>query len=213
WGNNQSTGACATSATTPCWTDANSDGLIQAGELQGTPTVSSSRFNTATGVFSATGNNVDPSAKIARTREAIAGIQHELIPNLAVGVDYIYRKYDRGTTTYTAGFQPGCANSVTFPCVGAGFPLSQIYTGPFNYTDPITGLTAPYYTVCAACSRPSGLGSVAMTNPNYQVYKGVVITANKRFSNRWQMNASVTAQTNPSYIDPGSVTAIDPTGI
>ena len=24
-------------------------------------------------------------------------MQHELIPNLAVGVDYIYRKYDRGS--------------------------------------------------------------------------------------------------------------------
>ena len=34
-------------------------------------------------------------------------MQHELIPNLAVGVDYIYRKYDRGTTTYTIGYQPG----------------------------------------------------------------------------------------------------------
>ena len=53
------------------------------------------------------GNIVDPSAKIGRTREVIVGLQHELISNLAVGVDYIYRKYDRGTTTYTIGYQPG----------------------------------------------------------------------------------------------------------
>ena len=53
------------------------------------------------------GNNVDPSAELGRTREAIVGIQHELISNLAVGVDYIYRKYDKGTATYTQGYQPG----------------------------------------------------------------------------------------------------------
>ncbi len=68
------------------------------------------------------GNIVDPSAKIGRTREAIVGIQHELIANLAIGVDYIYRKYDRGTTTYTIGYQPGAP----------GYPLSQIYTGPLT---------------------------------------------------------------------------------
>ena len=59
------------------------------------------------------GNIVDPSAQIGRTREAIVGMQHELISNLAVGVDFIYRKYDRGTTTYTLGYQPGAPG---YPC-------------------------------------------------------------------------------------------------
>ena len=36
-------------------------------------------------------------------------MQHELIKNLAVGVDYIYRKYDRGTTTYTHRLPAGRA--------------------------------------------------------------------------------------------------------
>ena len=177
----------------------------------GTPTVSSSRFNTATGILTPAGNTVDPSAKISRTREVIGGIQHELIPNLALGVDYVYRKYDRGTTGFTIGYQPGCATSTTMPCGPQGFPLSGIYVGPFQYTDPITGLSAPYYTVCATCSRPSGLGTITMTNLNWQVYKGVIITANKRFSNRWQMNASVTRQTNPNFTDPLMIS--DPTGI
>ena len=74
---------------------------MQVDELIGTPTVSSSRFNLTTGVFTPAGNIVDPSAKIGRTREAIVGMQHELISNLAVAVDFIYRKYDRGTTNYT----------------------------------------------------------------------------------------------------------------
>ena len=147
------------------------------------------------------GNNVDPSAKIGRTREAIVGIQHELISNLAIGVDYIYRKYDHGTATYTVGYQPGAP----------GYPLSQIYTGPQTFTDPVTGQTAPYYTICDGCARPSGLGSILMTNPNYQIYHGVDITATKRFSNRWQMQSALTLQVNPNYFPDGSASFINPT--
>jgi hypothetical protein len=117
-------------------------------------------------------------------------------------VDYIYRKYDRGTTTYTIGYQPGAA----------GFPLQQIYTGPLTYTDPVTGLSAPYYVVCQGCARPSGLGSITMTNPNYQIYHGVDITATKRYSNRWQMQIGVTLQTNPGYFPAGNAQFISPTG-
>src|SRR6185436_16836350 len=119
WGPNQSSGACSTTANAPCWTDANRDGYVQVDELIGVPNVTStsaSQFNLSTGKFSPAGNNVDPSAQIGRTREFVVGGQHEVISNLAVSVDYIYRKYDRGTANYVQGYQPGAA----------GFPLSQI---------------------------------------------------------------------------------------
>jgi hypothetical protein len=198
WGPNSSSGACSSSSS-GCWTDANRDGLVQVNELTGTPSSSSSRF--VNGVLLPAGNIVDPSAKIGRTREAIVGMQHELIDNLAVGVDFIYRKYDRGTTTYTIGFQPGAP----------GFPLSQIYR-PATYTDPVTGLNAEYFVVCDGCARPSGVGSITMTNPNYQIYKGVDLTATKRFSNRWQMAVALTIQDNPGFFPDGSASCINPTG-
>ena len=107
------------------------DSRIQANELTGTPTESEpARFTN--GVLLPAGNDVDESTKITRTREAIVGFQHELISNFAVGVDYIYRNYDRGTATYPTGYGPG----------GPNFPVSQIYTGPLTYTDPVTGLSA-----------------------------------------------------------------------
>jgi hypothetical protein len=171
WGPNTSTGACSTASG--CWTDLNLDGKVQMNELTGTPSSGNSRFNTVNGVFAPTGNNVDPSAQIGRTREAIVGFQHELIANLAVGVDYIYRKYDNGTATYSLGYQPSTGNS-----------LSSIYTTQLTYTDPVTGLTAPYYVVCNGCVRPSGLATIAVTTPNYQTYNGVDFTVTKRFSNR-----------------------------
>jgi hypothetical protein len=209
WGDSDGNGNCV--ADTSCWTDANHDGKVQANELIGIPTSSSSRFNSTTGVFAPAGNLVDPSAKIGRTREAIVGAQHELIPNLAVGADYTWRKYDNGTANYTAGYQPGCENNAAVPCVGVGFPLSQLYVGPSTYTDPLSGYSEPYFTICQGCRRPSGLATITMTNLAYQVYKGVTVTVNKRFSNRWQLNSSVTRQTNPNFSPLGSY--VDPTGV
>jgi hypothetical protein len=201
FGNNQSSGACSTTPNAPCWTDANRDGVVQRNELIGNGTPSdSARF--VNGVLQPAGNIVDESAKIARTREAIVGFQHELMSNFAVGVDFIYRKYDRGTTTYTIGFEPG-----------AGYDALRAIYQPATYTDPVTGTTAQYYTVCTGCSRPQGIGSITLTNPNYQVYKGVDLTATKRFSNRWQMAVALTLQDNPNYFPNGTRTFLDPTGL
>jgi Carboxypeptidase regulatory-like domain len=196
WGPNTSTGACTGSG---CWQDLNLDGQVQVNELIGSPSIAnSSRF--VNGVLLPAGNIVDPSAKIGRTREGVIGIQHELISNLAVGVDFIYRKYDRGTTTYAIGFTPG-----------AGYDALRAIYVPATYTDPVTGLSAKYYYVCDGCSRPSG-GNITLTNPNYQIYKGVDITATKRYSNRWQAAVALTMQDNPSFFPYGTASFIDPTG-
>jgi hypothetical protein len=211
------TGTCA-GTTTSCWQDLNLDGFVQTNELSwvqggiqpgarmpGGP----NRFNVDTGVITPGINAVDESAQIGRTREAIVGMQHELIPNLAVGVDYVYRNYDRGTTTYTQGMQPGCETSTTIPCVAPGYPISAQYTIRNIYTDPITGLQAPYYTVPTGTLFTSGQSGITMTNQNYQVYHGVILQANKRFSDKWQMNTSITMQTNPGY----NVYFTNPTGV
>ena len=194
WGPNASSGACSTTAGAPCWNDANRDMVVQRNELIGTPRVNSSRFDINTGILTPAGNTVDPDAKIGRTREGIVGVSHELMENLAVGVDYIYRKYDRGTASYTIGYEPGAP----------GFPLSQIYTDRNAYTDPVSGLTGYYYTVCQGCVRPTGVGSITMTSLQYDVYHGVDLTATKRFSDRWQMQIGATFQRATPYYPTGS---------
>jgi len=199
YGANTNSGACT---GTSCWTDANMDGVVQANELTGVPTSSSPRFNTSTGVLAPVGNSVDPDTQISRTREAVAGMQHRLFANFAVGVDYIYRKYDRGLAVYTLGYQPGAP----------GYPLQQIYTGPLNHTDPVSGNTGEYYVVKQGAMRPSGAGSITMTNPNYQIYHGVDFTVTKRYSDKWQVNAALTVQTNPQYFPDGNVDFTNPTG-
>jgi len=210
WGNNTSSGACSTTAGASCWTDANRDGLIQIGELIGTPTASTTRFDINTGQLTVAGNTVDPSTKIGRTREFITGLQHELMPNLAVGVEYVYRKYDRGSQNFSQGFQPG----------GQYFPFQQIYGSPLTYNDPVTGKSANYYVIpttgtcpiadfqnaAGGCTRPSGLANVTMTRLSWEDYHGVNFTATKRLSDKWQMNVAVTLQKRPEFRPTGTST-------
>jgi hypothetical protein len=196
WGNNQNSGACSTAANSTCWTDANMDGFIQGNELVGIPT----QNGFVNGVFLPAGNSVLDSTKLGRTREVTAGITHELISNLAVGADYIYRRFDRGTQTYNLGYEPGAP----------GHPVSSIYNAtPSIHTDATTGRTANYFTVQQGLTRPNSL-QVTGTNPDYQTYQGVDLTLNKRYSDKWQFSAAVTLQkredfdvyfTNPTGVD------------
>jgi hypothetical protein len=200
FGSNASNGTCT---GTSCWTDSNMDGVIQANELTGTPTgPTSPRFNTTTGIFAPAGNAIDPDTKISRTREAVVGIQHELFPKLAVGVDYIYRKYDRGLATYTLGYQPGAPN----------FPQSALYEGPVQFADPVTGKVGQYWVVKQGAMRPSGVGSITATSLDYQIYHGVDITMTKRYSDGWQLAGALTLQDSPVYYPEGSATFSDPNG-
>jgi len=198
WGANQASGACATAAGATCWTDANRDGFIQTGELLGVP---NGPANFVNGVLQPGGNLVSDDAKLARTREITAGFSHELIANLAVGADYIYRRYDRGTVAYILGYEPGAA----------GFPATSVFnTTPLIHTDTATGKAAPYYTVQQGLSRAVGQ-TVTATNLQYQTYQGVDLTLNKRYSDKWQLNVAVTLQKRNDFNPTGSFN--NPTGV
>ncbi len=198
WGPNQASGACSVTAGASCWTDANRDGLIQRPELVGIAALPSNFVN---GSIVASGNRVADSAKLSRTREVTVGASHELVPNLAVGADYIYRRYDNGTAGYIIGFEPGAA----------GFPASSVYdTTPNVYVDPVTGKSANYYVVKQGLARPSG-ASVTDTSLSYQTYQGVDLTLNKRYSDKWQLNIALTLQKRNDYSPLGSYS--NPTGL
>jgi hypothetical protein len=72
----------------------------------------------------------------------------------------------------------------------------------------VTGKTANYFVVQQGLTRPSGL-TVTATNPDYQNYKGVDLTLNKRYSDKWQFNVAVTLQTRDDF----DVYFTNPTGV
>jgi hypothetical protein len=200
WGANLSSGACSTASNASCWTDANMNGFIEPSELIGTPSSNTSRFNQVTGVLTPIGNAVADSAKIGRTRELTFGVQRELIGNLAVGADFIYRRYDNGTQNYALGYEPGAA----------GFPLTSLYVGGQVYTDPVTGKSAPYAIIPSSTLRPTGTSTVTVTRISYEDYQGVDLTLTKRYSDKWQANVALTIQKRNDFIPLGANS--DPTG-
>jgi hypothetical protein len=198
WGSNLDSGACDPTPGATCWTDANHDGIVQANELIGTPNLPSQFVN---GVLTGTIPVVDPNLQLQRTREAVAGLDHQLAGNLHVSVDYTHRKTDRGSAQYVIGTQPGAA----------GFPSSNMWVGPFNYTDPRSGVTAPYFTLCAGCTLPQDNEITATTNA-FQTYNGTSVTVTKRLSNRWQGNVSYTWNDFRQFFPPGSFNTITQSG-
>jgi len=190
-----------TSATTngTFWNDANGDQIAQANEIGCTlapgclPTASTSRWNPATGQLDTSPNAIDPNLKNQRTREFVTGFEHELFSNVGVGADYIWRKYDQNNNSFFNN---------------TPYPPSQIYVGPFNFTDPVSGLSSTYWQVCPTCLQPAG-PTTTLNSPDYVDYNGVEITAEKRMSHRWRASTSVTLSRARQFNPPGAYT--DPT--
>ena len=154
WGPNQNSGACSTVANPSCWTDLNLDGFMQANELIGTPTASTTRFDPATGILNTVAPVIDPNVQIGRTREIDHRRRSRADAEQAPGWT-TSTPLRRGTQTYINGYQPGAPGS-TAP---------SLFTDRQTYTDPITGKPAPYYTMCQGCTIPTGT-SISTTSPN-----------------------------------------------
>ena len=167
------------------WNDANGDTFVQLNEVDLTQlTLQSGNFDLTTGqprnVTSP--NIVDSNVWNGRTTEIIGTISHELLPNFGVDVSYIYRKDDHDTLVRRIGetadmwvrreWIPTAAQAAALPAgVGAG---------PFFY-----------YEIAPGVVRPANVTHTSRSNEN-AVYRGWEISARKRMSNRWMMNASFT---------------------
>jgi hypothetical protein len=169
------------------WVDGNGDKFVQAGEVN-----TSVPFLTKSAAFDPTNptaytspGRVDPNIKNDRTREFIVGYQHELMRNLGVEVNYIWRKYDQFTWSDRDNWDANSFQAFTFnpPCTG-----NAICTGPITYYRPATGAQpSPYLRT----NQPD----------RYRNYNGVEVALMKRYSNRWMANASIAFNNAKDYWD------------
>ncbi len=170
-----------TASETYTWNDLNRDLRYQDGER-------GNILSRAGGVFT----SIDPNIKRPYTDELTVGFDHELIPNLKLSVSGIIRQERRNTGN-----------------VDVGVPFSA-YT-PVQRTEPGrdgTAGTADDATITVFDQNPATLGQnrTVFTNDERlnSDYKGIEVTANKRFSRRWQMVAGYT-------LGKGEVTAVNVT--
>jgi hypothetical protein len=148
------------------WNDLNNDGFadsrdevdLAAGSL-GAP-VNAELF---------TVNQIDEDYKAPRDLEILGGIEHELVPNFALGATYTYRRTTR--TPYMSYI--GVNGSDWVPCdsvSGNGYTVPCLDLGPTN----------------AAAADAASFGQRLSNRSGYhRTYSGLELTAVKRLSNRW----------------------------
>jgi hypothetical protein len=185
------------------WNDANRDSFIQRNELDLTRILNRTGNydpnNPASPISSTT---IDPGFKNDRTTEFSVGVERELMDNFGVGAAYIYRSYpDYENFTTTNGVR------------------SEDYV-PVNFTANCGNASCdqPSYTVTYFQLPFTLPGTGTRRNADRtRVYNGLELTARKRFSERWMLNASANIQStvynyggpNVSYQDPTDIAALD----
>ncbi|HXK09948.1 MAG TPA: TonB-dependent receptor [Vicinamibacteria bacterium] len=147
------------------WTDLNGDGIVQKNEVD----LAGGLVGVPANVTLSTANQIDPNYQAMRDLEFIGGLEHELAPNLAVGVTYTYRRtsnppyvsYIGVNGTDWVSCDPVSSNGYTVPCQDVG---------PQN----------------AAALAANNFGVTLGNRPDYhRTYNGIELTAVKRLSNRW----------------------------
>jgi len=150
------------------WFDRNGDSAFQVGEDG--PLLFS---------FGGQINPVDPDLKPSYSNEFVLGMSHEATSDIQVSANFIYRK-----------------DKALLNTVDIGVPFSS-YT-PTGVIDPgpdgVPG-TGDDATITVFAQDPATIGQseLLLTNPDAseRTYKGVELTASKRFSNNWQAVASL----------------------
>ena len=157
------------------WADTNGDGFVQPGEVNTTvPFLSkSTAYDPANPTSTTSPTRVDPNVQNDRTREFIVGFDRQLGPQMALGGNYVWRKYDR--------FQWNDRDNFT----------SANYV-PVGYQ----ATTCPARARCEAVTyyQPN----VLIPSPNvytnvpdqYRDFNGFELTFRRRTSNHWSANAS-----------------------
>ncbi len=120
---------------------------------------------------------VDPDLKAPYTDQFTIGVDHELMPSLAIGASYIHKRAENfvGRVDIGSTFAP---ETRTDPQTGVPF---TVYNRTSAATDRLVSLTNPGPDTCSYC-----------TEDWWQRYNGFLLTLTKRMAQRWQAVGSVT---------------------
>jgi hypothetical protein len=167
------------------WQDLNTDTFVQANELDTSSFISkSAAFDPTNPTSFRSPGRMDPDIKNDRTQEFLVGFQHELMRNLGLDVNYIWRKYDQFTWSDRDNW-----DSNNFQA----FTLNATCTNPNATCEPIT-----YYRPTSAQPSPF----LRTNQPDrFRNYNGVELSLTKRYSDRWMANASFAYNNAKDYWD------------
>ncbi|MBI4486343.1 MAG: hypothetical protein HY655_10060 [Acidobacteria bacterium] len=165
------------------WTDLNGDHFAQAEEVDLTRQVGSpgGGFNPANPTAVTSANQIDPNLKAPITQSVVAGVERELMPSLALDVNYSYTRTSRLFGNLGGLLTPRNGVTLADYAPGSGFSGTLPDGTPYN-----VGTFIPSAAKIAA----GGSGFLITNVPDfYTDYHGVELSLVKRLSNRWMAHA------------------------
>lgn len=191
------------------WDDANGDRLVQVGEVDLNNFQFARNYNPNNPGGIEPVSDIDPNLEAPKTDEIIVGIDHELFPAFAVGVNYTYRLFSDFIFNYSSANSLG---HIFDPTTGRVLTSADYYQ-----VNTITGVlpdgtpySMPVYSIRPEVLNAIGgdpAGSFVHNRKGYeQTYHGVELVMTKRLSNRWMARGSFTLndhkQNAEGCIDP-----------
>jgi hypothetical protein len=161
------------------WVDLNNDHLAQANEvLVNQPAITAAGgFNPANPTSVASANVLDPNLKAPKTSSVVIGIEREVLPNLAVQVNYSYTRTTDLFGNFTGRITPRVGVTLADYLPGSGFS-GTLPDG--------TSYSVPTFIPNPARVAAGGNGFATTNIPGYSTdYSGLEIGMVKRLSNRW----------------------------
>jgi hypothetical protein len=166
------------------WSDLNGDRFAQANEVDLTRQVGNPTggFNPANPTAVTTANQIDPDFSAPITQNLIAGVDHELIPNLALQVNYSYTRTSNLFGNFTGSITPRVNVTLADYAPGTGFSGTLPDGQPYD---------VPTWIPNAAKVAAGGSGFILKNIPDYYTdFNGIEVGIIKRLSNRWMGRAA-----------------------
>jgi hypothetical protein len=166
------------------WTDLNSDHFAQASEVNLNQQVGSpgGGFNPANPTAVTSANNLDPNLKAPITQSIVAGIDRELMPNLALQLNYSYTRTSSLFGNYSGSITPRVGVTLADYAPGAGLAGTLLDGSAYNIATFIPN---------AAKVAAGGSGFLITNIPDFSTdYHGLEMGIVKRLSNKWMGRAA-----------------------
>jgi len=161
------------------WTDLNGDGDMQLGEVDFTASPITGNFDPNNPTAADSPNRIDPDYHANIDNEIIVGIDHELVPDLAVSLAYTWRR----STDLTS--QQLLSAYYWYDWLGDSGPLTS---ADFVAQPPVTqnGITATSYLPSADAESRITYGALMTNRPGfYRGFNGLELGVTKRLSHGW----------------------------
>lgn len=193
------------------WNDANGDKLVQPGEVDTSANgfqYSRNRNDACPSCVGQPTNGIDPNLKAPRTDEILVGVDHELLPGFAVGVNYTYRKFKDFLYSPLSVYDPATGRVLTSADYLQYATLTGTLPDGTPYSEPVYHIRDD--VVAALGGVPSG--SFTFNRKNFNTtYKGVELLLTKRLANGWMARGSFVYNNNKQHVGAGG--CIDPTNL